>query len=337
MQDSEFTYTKAYRENVNILIGLAGASGSGKTYSAMLLAQALGQGRPFRFGDTEGDRGLHYADQFDFEHVPIKPPFHPKQFLDFIRETVARGFRCAVIDSTSHEWAGEGGILDMAAADPAKSPSNWIKPKAEHKKFVNGFLAAGINIIFCLRAHEKIRMEKDPNNPRRQVVIPMGWQPVAEKEFMYEMTISMTMDPKQPGIVNPELVHKCADQFKPLFMPGNYISAESGSGLAAWARGGEIVFADRELWMRAREAANRGTIGLRDLRYSLSEDEAARLRPIGQELNRTARMADQNMLADIEKPSEQDSNEPPPADEPPGDDGPYDPDPEDGRPDGALI
>ena len=64
-----FQYTKARRENTHLLIGLAGASGSGKTYSAMQLATGIGDGQPFLpYWTPRARRGLHYADQFDFEH-----------------------------------------------------------------------------------------------------------------------------------------------------------------------------------------------------------------------------------------------------------------------------
>ena len=56
-----FQYTKAKRQNVKILIGLAGASQSGKTWTAMVLAQALSGELPFAMLDTERNRGLHYA------------------------------------------------------------------------------------------------------------------------------------------------------------------------------------------------------------------------------------------------------------------------------------
>ena len=82
----------------------------------------------------------------DFEHVDFGPPFTPDRYLESIRALAKRGFRAVVVDSMSHEWEGEGGVLEMADRDTSKPPSNWIKPKAAHKKLVNGLLQVGTNL-----------------------------------------------------------------------------------------------------------------------------------------------------------------------------------------------
>ena len=167
-----FQYTKAVRRGTHLLIGLAGGTGSGKTYSAMLLATGIGNGAPFLMIDTEAKRALHYADQFDFEHQSLGPPFTPAKYDAAVRAGAKRGFSVIVIDSASHEWEGAGGVLEMAEADHAKPPGNWIKPKAAHNRMVNGFLQANCSLICCLRAQEKLDLsEKDD---RGKVYNPVG-------------------------------------------------------------------------------------------------------------------------------------------------------------------
>ena len=75
------------------------------------------------------------------------------------RELSEHGFPCILIDSMSHEWAGVGGVLDMAEKSTVKSPGNWAKPKAAHKRMMDGLLQLDAHLVFCLRAHEKIKME----------------------------------------------------------------------------------------------------------------------------------------------------------------------------------
>ena len=291
-------YTKARRENTSLLIGIAGASGSGKTFSAMELATGICDGEPFKVIDTEARRALHYADDFDFEHSSLEPPFHPSKYLDAVREAAKRGFRAAVVDSASHEWEGEGGVLDMADNDPAKKPSNWIKPKAAHKKFVNGMLQAGINIIFCLRAAEKIAVLPDPNKPGKTVVSQLGWQPICEKRFPYEMTCAFTLAPENPGIVNLGLPHKLQDQHRAAFPVGHHIGRAGGALLGKWARGEALEAPNRKLWNEARRRANEGWAPLKAYMTARTDDERAALKAIEAELKRTAREADANLEAD---------------------------------------
>jgi dephospho-CoA kinase len=62
-----FSFRPGVRENVGLLIGLAGGTGSGKTYSAMELAAGISGDKPFAVIDSEARRALHYADRFRFD------------------------------------------------------------------------------------------------------------------------------------------------------------------------------------------------------------------------------------------------------------------------------
>ena len=288
-------YTRARRENVGLLIGLAGFTGSGKTFSAMELATGICNGQPFCVIDTEGDRAKHYADDYDFEHKPLGPPFSPDRYLEALVEPMKRGFRCIVVDSASHEWSGTGGVVDMADKDSAKSPGNWRRPKEAHSRFVNAVLQARTHIIFCLRAKDKIRVEPDPDKPGKTMISHLGWTPIQERDFMYEMTVSFTLAAENPGIVNFGLPHKLQDQHRMAFPPGQHISREAGEMLGAWARGDAIETPDKKLWDRARKQANEGRAMLKLFVEGCSEDETRALRPIAKELNNTAREADRNL------------------------------------------
>ena len=75
-----YTFRPAVRSNVNLLIGLAGASGAGKTYTAMRLASGMSEGKKFAVLDTENGRASHYADQFQFDVAEMREPFTPAAY-----------------------------------------------------------------------------------------------------------------------------------------------------------------------------------------------------------------------------------------------------------------
>jgi len=234
-----FDFKPAVRENVSLLIALAGASGSGKTYSALRLAKGLAPSGKIAFIDTEARRGLHYADQFDFIHADMRPPFRPENFLAAIKAAEKAGAEVIIIDSFSHEYDGEGGIMDWAAeieAGGTKSPGNWKVPKLAHKKLMNALLQLRASVIFCLRADEKIRIAKENG---KTVVEQLGWMPIAEKRFIFEMTASFTLTPTAPGIPQFDLPHKLQTQHRGMFPPGQTIGEKAGQDLAAWAKGGQ--------------------------------------------------------------------------------------------------
>jgi hypothetical protein len=236
-----FNFAPAVRDQVSLLIALAGASGSGKTYSALRLAKGMAPGGKIAFIDTEARRGLHYADQFEFMHADMRPPFRPAAFVEGIKAAEKAGAEVIVIDSFSHEYDGESGIMDWAdelAASGVKSPGNWKEPKAAHKKMMQAILQCRASLIFCLRADEKIEIIRE--NGKTQVR-PLGWVPICEKRFMYEMTASFTLTPDRPGVPHFDLPHKLQSQHRAMFSDSAPISEQSGRALAEWAKGGKAL------------------------------------------------------------------------------------------------
>ena len=252
---SSFTFRPARRENVPLLIGLAGGTGSGKTNSAMLLAKGLANGKPFYGIDTQNGRMLHYADDFDFRHGELHAPFRPERYADAIEAAItdAKEQRpVVVVDSFSHEHAGEGGLLDwqeeelerMAGQDYAKRErvkmAAWIRPKMSHKEMVNRLLQLPAHLIVCLRAEPKVDIVKNAQGkteivPKQSLVGLDGWIPIAEKNLPFELTASFLLMADRPGVPKPI---KLPEQFKPFFPLDRPITESAGRALGEWAAGG---------------------------------------------------------------------------------------------------
>ena len=103
-----FTDKPAVRERVPLLVGLMGPSGSGKTFSALRLAAGMREitGGDIYCIDTESKRALHYADDFDFQHVEFAAPFSPLDYLQAIEYCVEKKAGVVIVDSLSHEHEG---------------------------------------------------------------------------------------------------------------------------------------------------------------------------------------------------------------------------------------
>lgn len=249
-----FSFRPALRENVGLLIGLVGASGSGKTYTAMELASGIAGGKPFAVIDTEAGRAKHYADLFKFDHGDLKPPFRPNTYAEAIAAADQAGYPVIVVDSTSHEHAGEGGLLDwheeeltrMAGDDYRKrdtcNMAAWIKPKSAHKQMVQKLLQVRAHLILCFRAEEKVEMVKGDDGkwkiqPKASPVGLHGWVPVCEKSMPYELTASFLLTADAPGVPKPI---KLQAQHRALFPLDKPITKESGKRIAEWAAGDAI-------------------------------------------------------------------------------------------------
>lgn len=252
-------FKPAVRENVGLLIGLAGGTGAGKTFTALRLASGISGGKPFALIDTENRRSLHYADKFKFDVAELRAPFSPDAYAEAILAADKAGYPVIVVDSATHEWAGSGGVLDMQESElnrmagddwkkrEACKMAAWIKPKMQHKQMVSRLLQVRAHVILCFRAEEKIEMVRDDKG-KMQITAKQsltgldGWIPVCEKNLPFELTVSFLLTAARPGIPLPI---KLQEQHKTLFPAGQLIDEACGERLAAWARGG-VVLASRE-------------------------------------------------------------------------------------------
>lgn len=252
----KFDAKPAVREAVPLLVGLSGASGSGKTFSALRLASGIQSvtGGDIYGIDTEARRMLHYADMFKFKHVQFDAPFGSLDYLAALKQCVAAGAKVIVVDSLSHEHEGPGGLLDlheieldrMAGSDYGKRERMkmlaWQKPKANRRALINGLLQLNANFIFCFRAKQSVKPMKV--NGKTEIV-PMGFMPIAGDEFIFEQTVNCLLLPNAKGVptwqsenVGERQMIKLPKQFHDIFTSGKPLDEETGRLLATWAKGG---------------------------------------------------------------------------------------------------
>jgi hypothetical protein len=270
----DFHIAPAVRQHVPLWIGLYGPSGGGKTYTAERLAKGIQevQGGPIYGVDTEAGRMLHYADQFEFMHIPFGEPYGSLDYLAVIRAALKHnttGKRpTVIIDSMSHEHEGPGGMLDthdkkatsMATYNgefDAKKYERvkmlaWADPKAKRRALINGMLNAEANFILCFRAKEssvpvQVKVEAEGNRRAftKTEVVNQGFVPIGGDDFIYECTLAALLMPGAKGVptwhsqlIGEAKMIKLPEQFKSLPELGEKPLDEGvGRLLATWADG----------------------------------------------------------------------------------------------------
>lgn len=289
---------QAKRGGSKAIIGIAGVSGSGKTYTALKIARGMVKSsNEIGFLDTENKRGSLYADILDgpFMIGDLYPPFSPQRYSQAIKEFQDAGVKVLVIDSISHEWEGEGGCDDMANLKMGSSGmQNWIGAKREHKRFMNTLLQCNMNIICCIRAREKTDF-KNPKQP-----ISLGIQPVCEKNFMFEMTASLLME--EEG--KKQTIIKLPAFLKEAFGNGSgYLGEATGKKVIDWIDTGEkedpeITRVKSELLLACEE----GLAGLTALWNTLSAPMQKKMKPHFTVYKEAAKAYDQQAEGVLDSP-----------------------------------
>ena len=256
----------AERHGARLVIGLQGISGSGKTFTALQLAYGLAgyDARKVGFLDTENRRGSLYADALTnpttgkvdrFLIGDLAPPFSPQRYIDAIGAFEQAGVDVLVIDSVSHEWAGQGGCYDIAK-NTSKRIDDWLTAKNEHKRFMSAMLQSSMHVIACIREAPKTDF-KDPKNPR-----PLGLMPIQESQFVFELTASLQMQ----NLGKSQAVLKCPDELVPILGRGKgYLTAADGKALRDWVDGGVTVDPAVAKWRdRLQAVCERGLVEIED-------------------------------------------------------------------------
>lgn len=245
---SDFTIKKATRTGVKPLVGMYGKSGSGKTMSALLLARGLvGPNGRIVLIDSESGRGSIFADLIPngYSVIDLEAPFSPERYDAAIDEAEKQA-DCIVQDSLSHEWSGEGGVIDMQEDELYRMAKDdwdkrekckmaaWIKPKLHHKKFIQRLLRCKCALICCLRGEEKTHMAKGKDG-KNIVVTDEFSSPLFDQRFIFELLVNfetVNIDGKGGFVIPRKITHPDIAKL----IPGRdeQIGIKHGEALARW-------------------------------------------------------------------------------------------------------
>ena len=176
-------FTKAKRTNAKLRLAITGSAGSGKTFGALLIA--LGMEGKIAVIDTENGSADLYAHLGDYDTCQLTPPFDPRRYIQLIHEAENEGYNVIIIDSLSHAWAGEGGVLDVhnnISKNSRNSFGAWRDITPLQNRLVDCILASPCHIIATMRSKTDYII-----NENRQVQ-KIGLAPVQRKDLDYEFT-----------------------------------------------------------------------------------------------------------------------------------------------------
>jgi hypothetical protein len=224
-----------------------GTSGSGKTYSSLLLAKGLATD-PSKVAliDSENGSGELYSHLYPYAYARILPPFAPSTYVDAIRNAVEAGFEVVIIDSMSHAWKF---ILNyketLDGQNRAGGWKNWATVKPMFDELKNAILQAPIHVIVTMRSKAEYAVESVTNarGDTKSEVRKIGTAAIVEPDAEYEFSVVLD--------VNREHLATTISTGKDrtgLFAnePSFRISEDTGRRLKEWLGDGEPMLTDWE-------------------------------------------------------------------------------------------
>jgi hypothetical protein len=185
-------FHKAERKRGKLRLAIAGPAGSGKTYSALLIA--FGIGGKVAFIDTERGSGELYDHLGDYDACTLEAPFEPKKYVAAIKAAEEAGYDTIIIDSLTHAWAGTGGLLDrhgMIADKSGNSWAAWRMVTPQHNELVDALLQSSCHIIATMRSKMEYTQVEEGG---KKSVKKLGMSPIQRDGMEYEFTVFMDID-----------------------------------------------------------------------------------------------------------------------------------------------
>ena len=235
------TFRKAERTQARLKIALTGPSGSGKTFSALLIAAGIG--KRIAVVDTENKSASLYAGMdkgplagLEFDTLEIDPPYTIAKYLEAIEAAERAGYDVLVIDSISHAWAGEGGLLDKKGALDQRAGSNsytnWAPITKEHELFKARLLNSDLHLICTMRSKQDYILEvndKGKSQPKK-----VGLAPIQRDGMEYEFTTVLDLAMDHNAAASKDRTGLFDGQvFKP--------AKETGAKIMKWLKAGKAV------------------------------------------------------------------------------------------------
>lgn len=199
-------FRKAKAEQAALKIGLYGPPGSGKTFTALLIAEGLAGLSKKRVAFVDTERGTDFYCQtvktravhpnaFDFDAIYSRSI---TEVLAGCRSLNPDEYGVIIIDSISHIWeaamAAYGGKLTKIGTIPMHA---WGKIKKPYKDLMAWLLSTPIHMIICGR--QKTVFEEDEETEELKAV---GVTMRAEGETPYEPHILIRMEAIRPKHTN---------------------------------------------------------------------------------------------------------------------------------------
>jgi len=171
------------RKSTRIKLALSGASGTGKSMSALLLAKGLCNGDLSKVAVIDAENAIElYSHIGNFNVLNLTAPFSPERFLQALQACEAANMEVVILDSISFCWYY---LLQLHGTMQGNSFSNWQKITPIHNAFVQRIMQSPCHIICTMRSKTDYLMQTQNG---KTTVEKIGMKAIQRSGIEFEFT-----------------------------------------------------------------------------------------------------------------------------------------------------
>jgi len=220
----------ATRESVKLRMSISSPTGFGKTYGALLIAYGMTDDwSKIAVIDTENRSASLYAHLGKYYTIQLTPPFTTDKYIQAIEVCEKGGIKVIILDSITHVWKGEGGLLEYNNSLGGKY-QDWAKTTPLYQRWLNKILNSSCHIISTMRKKQAYSMVTENGKTK---VEKKGMEDEIRDGFDYEMTVAFE-------IINDNHLAKTSKDRTQMFdgKPEFVITSSTGKIIAEWCESG---------------------------------------------------------------------------------------------------
>jgi len=169
----------------------------------------------------------------EYDVCVLQPPYTTEKYVAAINEAEKDGYDVIVLDSISHAWAGEGGLLDqqgkIADSGRGNSYTAWRNVTPKHNSFIEKMLSCNLHLIATMRSKTEYALVT--NDKGKQEPKKIGMAPIQREGMDYEFTCVLDMDANHNAMTSKDRTGLFDGS---IFIP----TVATGEGLKAWLESG---------------------------------------------------------------------------------------------------
>lgn len=224
------------RKKVKLRMNIASPSGFGKTYSALLLASGIASSyEKIAVIDTENDSASLYAHLGNFKTIKLNPPYTADRYIEAIKICETAKMEVIIIDSITHFWNGQGGILEYQNSLGGRY-QDWAKATPLYQRWLSTILQSSCHIITTNRKKQAYNMITENN---RTKIEKAGLDDEIRQGYEYEMSLAFE-------IINEQHMAKASKDRTGLFanILEFVITSDTGKKILDWCNDGASISVD---------------------------------------------------------------------------------------------